>query len=93
MQNINSTASKLSVLKQLCNLIPGHALSKLVREHDSQNDARSFSHWSHVVTLIALKRSAIKPTLDTLRSSSPIGSASAAPRHAVGAFQCPLHGA
>ena len=55
MQNINSTTSKLSVLKQLCKLIPGHALSKLVREHDSQNDARSFSHWSHVVTLIASK--------------------------------------
>ena len=71
MQNINSTASKLSVLKQLCNLIPGHAHSKLVREHDSKIDALSFSHWSDVVTLIALKRSAIGPTLDTLRSSGP----------------------
>lgn len=74
MQNINSTASKLSVLKQLCNLIPGHALSKLVRENDSQNDARSFSHLSHVVTLIALNRSAIGLVLGSLRSSGPVQS-------------------
>ena len=55
MKNINSTASKLAVLKQLCNLIPAHALSKLVREHDSERDARSFSHWSHALTLLTSK--------------------------------------
>lgn len=54
-KNINSTASKSSVLKQVCNLIPAHAVSKLAREHDSESQARTFSHWSHVVALVYSK--------------------------------------
>ena len=54
-KNINSTAGKLSVLRQLCNHIPAFLLGKLVREHKSESHAREFSHWSHVVTLLVSK--------------------------------------
>src|SRR6266498_2629196 len=46
------TASKLSVLRQLCNLIPQFLVPKLAREHNSEDNARTFSHWSHVVALL-----------------------------------------
>jgi hypothetical protein len=46
------TASKISVLRQVCNLIPAHLIPKLARAHDSQEHARTFSHWSHVTSLL-----------------------------------------
>jgi hypothetical protein len=46
------TASKLSVLGQLCNLIPPHLVSKLARETGVDSMARSFSAWSHVVSML-----------------------------------------
>jgi hypothetical protein len=46
------TASKLTVLRQLCNLIPPHLVSKLARETDVASMARSFSAWSHVVSML-----------------------------------------
>ena len=55
MKRINSTACKLSVLRQLCNLIPVHLVSELARKHHSEAHARTFSHWSHVVSLIFAK--------------------------------------
>lgn len=54
-KNINSTAGKVSILRQLCNHIPAHVLPKLVREHRSEGHAREFSHWSQVVTLLYSK--------------------------------------
>ena len=48
----NPTASKFSVLRQICNLIPTHLVSKLAREHNSEDHARTFSHWSHVTSLL-----------------------------------------
>jgi len=54
-KNINSTVSKFTVLHQLCNLIPTHLVSQLARKHQSQSHARTFSHWSHVVSLIFAK--------------------------------------
>jgi IS4 transposase len=50
--NVNSTASKFGVFHQICNLIPPHLVSRLAREHESEADARTFSHWSHVVALL-----------------------------------------
>jgi hypothetical protein len=44
--------SKLTVLRQLCNLIPTHLVPKLARETGAQAQARTFSPWSHVVCLI-----------------------------------------
>lgn len=44
--------SRLCVLAQLCKLIPGHLVSKLARRHLRPNQARKFSAWSHVVSLL-----------------------------------------
>jgi hypothetical protein len=46
------TASKFSLLRQLCNLIPNHLVPPLARATDSEAKARTFSSWSHVVSLI-----------------------------------------
>ena len=54
-KNINSTAGKFSILRQLCNHIPVQLLPKLVREHDSEKHSRDFSHWSQVVALLSSK--------------------------------------
>jgi len=44
--------SKFTVLKQICNFIPGHLVSKLARETGAAAKAREFSNWSHVVSLL-----------------------------------------
>lgn len=46
------TANKFSVLNQLCNFIPPHLVSKLARETGVEGQARTFSPWSHVVSLL-----------------------------------------
>jgi len=46
------TASKFSILRQLCNLIPTHLVPKLARETGVEDHARTFSPWSHVVSLL-----------------------------------------
>ncbi len=46
------TPSKLSVLRQLCNLIPNHMVPKIARETGVDAKTRTSSPWSHVVTLI-----------------------------------------
>lgn len=51
-KSINSTAGKFSVLHQICKLIPQHLVSKIAREHNSESDARTFTHWSHLVALV-----------------------------------------
>lgn len=54
-KHINSTASKFNILRQICNLIPTFLVSRLAREYNSEADARTFSHWSHVVSLLFSK--------------------------------------
>ena len=46
------TGSKLSLLRQLCNLIPPHLVPQLARETGVADQARTFSPWSHVVSLL-----------------------------------------
>lgn len=46
------TPSSLSILRQLCNLIPNHLVPKIARETGVDTKARTFSPWSHVVSLI-----------------------------------------
>lgn len=43
---------KLSVLAQLCNLIPGHLVGKLAADHGVDSKARTFTPWSHVVAML-----------------------------------------
>jgi hypothetical protein len=44
--------TNLSVLAQLCKLIPGHLVSKVAREYGVDKKARTFTPWSHVVALL-----------------------------------------
>jgi len=46
------TRSKITVLSQICNLIPGHLVKKLSNETGAEKKARTFSSWSHVVSMI-----------------------------------------
>lgn len=46
------TASSFSVLRQICNFIPPHLVPKLARESGVEQKARTFSPWSHVVSLL-----------------------------------------
>jgi len=46
------TRTNLSVLAQLCKLIPGHLVAKVAREYGVDKKARSFSPWSHLVALL-----------------------------------------
>jgi hypothetical protein len=40
------------VLSGICKLIPEHLISKLARQYGIDQQARSFSPWSHVVSLL-----------------------------------------
>jgi hypothetical protein len=51
-RNTKPTGSKFSVLRQLCNLIPPHLVCKLARETGVDSMARTFSAWSHVVSML-----------------------------------------
>ncbi len=46
------TRSKLSVFRQLCNLIPAHLVSQLARATGAEERSRSFKPWRHVVSLL-----------------------------------------
>src|SRR4051812_13753585 len=50
--NAPNTRSKISVLHQLCNLIPPFLVGRLARETGVDKQARTYSPWSHVVTLL-----------------------------------------
>jgi IS4 transposase len=44
--------SKLNLLRQICNLIPEFLVSKIARTTKVTEKARTFTPWSHVVTLL-----------------------------------------
>ena len=46
------TAGKCSLLHQLCNLIPAHLVPQLARDTGVSKRARTFTPWSHVVSLL-----------------------------------------
>jgi hypothetical protein len=46
------TRSKLSLFRQLCNLIPNHLVAQLARATGAEQKSRSFKPWSHVVSLL-----------------------------------------
>lgn len=51
---INKPArSQFSILRQICNFIPAHTVSKIARETGVEEQARTFQPWSHVVSLLA----------------------------------------
>jgi hypothetical protein len=46
------TPGKFSLLRQLCNLIPPHLVPKLARDTGVEERSRTFTPWSHVVSLL-----------------------------------------
>jgi hypothetical protein len=43
---------KFNILRQICNFIPPHEVSKIARETGVEDKSRGFSPWSHVVSLL-----------------------------------------
>ena len=63
--------SNLSVLRQVCQLIPSHLVSKLARKHQVDKQARTFTPWSHVVAMLFAQLSAavsLNDLCDNLRN-------------------------
>ena len=52
IKKLNQRRAKLSVLRQLCNLIPTFLVDRLARETGAKKRSRKFSPWSHVVALL-----------------------------------------
>ena len=73
MKNQKPAKARLPVFAQLCKLIPAQLVPKLAREHGVDKQARTFTPWSHVVSLLfAQLTHAIGPNdvCDTLRIHS-----------------------
>ncbi|MGD0815984.1 MAG: IS4 family transposase [Verrucomicrobiota bacterium] len=51
-KKIKPTRSRFNVLRQICNLIPEHQVSKIARETGATDKSRTFSPWSHTVSLL-----------------------------------------
>ncbi len=46
------TRCRVNILRQICNLIPEHEISKTARETGVEDQSRTFSPWSHTVSLL-----------------------------------------
>lgn len=46
------TKRSFSILRQICNFIPNHLVPRLARETGVADDARTYTPWSHVLTLL-----------------------------------------
>jgi hypothetical protein len=44
--------SKLNLLRQICNLIPDFLVAQIARQTGAQDKSRTFTPWSHVVSLL-----------------------------------------
>jgi len=51
-KTINPTRSQLNILRQICNFISPHEVSKIARAAGAQDRSRTFKPWSHVVSLV-----------------------------------------
>jgi Transposase DDE domain/Domain of unknown function (DUF4372) len=51
-KKIKPTRSRFNVLRQVCNLIPAREVSKIARETGALDKSRTFSPWSHTVSLL-----------------------------------------
>lgn len=70
MKKITPTKHYSSALHQLCKLIPSHLTQKLAREHGVDRRARTFTPWSHVVSLLFAQLThaiGLNDVCDTLR--------------------------
>lgn len=44
--------SQFNILRQICNLIPPHEVSRIARQTGVEDQSRTFSPWSHTVSLL-----------------------------------------
>jgi len=51
-QNHIPASYSYTILKQVCNLIPGHMVQRLAEAHGVDEQSRTFTPWSHVVSLL-----------------------------------------
>lgn len=68
---MNPSKHNLTVLAQICKLIPGHMVQKIAIRHGVEEQARTFSPWSHVVSLLFTQTShalGLNDVCDTLRN-------------------------
>ena len=49
-QQTKPTRSKFNILRQICNFIPPHTVSKIARDTGAEDMSRSITPWSHVVS-------------------------------------------
>jgi len=64
-----------TVLKQICQNIPAHLVSNLSREYGVDKKARSFSPWSHVVSMLHVQLAhslSLNDVSDTLHNHSGV---------------------
>lgn len=66
---------QFTVLKQIIELIPGHLVPKLAREHGVDKKSRKFTPWSHVVSLVFTQLAhalSLNDVCDALRNHSGV---------------------
>ena len=66
------TRTNLSVLAQVCNLIPAFLTQKLAREFGVDKKARTFSPWSHLVALLYAQLTHAMSLIDACQSGDII---------------------
>ncbi len=64
-----------TILKQICQYIPAHLVSKLARSFGVDKKARTFSPWSHIVAMLHVQIAhslSLNDVADTLRNHSGV---------------------
>ena len=65
--------SNFTIIKQICELIPGHLVNKLAKEYGVDKRSRKITPWSHVVALVYAQVShalGLNDVCDALRNQS-----------------------
>jgi hypothetical protein len=68
---MKKTKHKYTVLQQICNIIPSFLVTKLAKKHGVDKQSRSFSAWSHVVSMLFVHLAhslSLNDVADTLRN-------------------------
>lgn len=64
-----------TILKQICNLIPGHLVQRLAEQHGVEEQSRTFTPWSHVVAQLHAQVThaiGLNDVCDSLRMNSGV---------------------
>ena len=73
MTNHKPAKENLPILTQLCKLMPSHLTASLAKKHGIDKQARTFSAWSHVVSLLFAQlthATGLNDVCDALRNHS-----------------------